>query len=162
MSQSENFQLSFFRRFLFRAILGFVISPLVPGVLVIAIDTVVNGYDPNAVSYGIWFFRLLAVISYIVEAVFVVPIVFLLIKFNRTSMLIFLIFGLLGGICFYVGFVSLSGQLKLFVSTIFENGWRLGKGSWAIGTAAALGTIQALCFWIIARPDVYSARKKSN
>jgi hypothetical protein len=139
----------------FRAIFGFLIAPICPGLiaLIIALPFRIGetGLGPREFSETAWIGGLAAVLGYPVAFVFGVPVYIFLRWRDWNGLPVYVASGALLGLVVYGFYVLLPAYSS--------NGLRgmTAKISYTALTQIPLvttcGVVAALCFWLIARPD---------
>lgn len=123
-----------------RLLVGFLVSPIVPGVLTLLLGAVLG----SKASEAIWLLVLSAVIAYPATVVLGIPAFFVLRRFGLNGVGHYLLAGAFLGALVFVFLAPSHVQTTYF----FQNGWTFL--SVAVGAAA----IASGAFWLIARPDI--------
>lgn len=137
----------------FRTALGFVISPISPGLLsVLLVEPFhVGEFGRREFSEATWVIGLFAVLGYPVAVAFGLPLYVFLRARGWTSLVVYIIAGALLVLLVYVVYVllpeyfsiGLQGVLTKFSNTALVH----------LPSAMICGAVATLAFWLIARPD---------
>lgn len=131
----------------FRMAAGFLVAPVVPGLIIAASVELLGSRDPLSA----WYVELSAALGYPTALVLGIPAYWLTKRYTLTSLAAYAAIGALLGIAAYFG-VFLPG---LLVAPTNPDVWHAMGGSLAFMPAACLsGVVAATAFWLIARPDL--------
>jgi len=134
----------------FRTILGFLLAPISPGLLVAIVAIVAAAFWFPTLGYrqlyeAIWLIKLSAILGYPVALAIGLPLYGLFRWRGWTSFWLYLAVGaLLGAAIYFVYFPRGESQID---STL-----RAGGTPWLVA-GMVCGMIATSCFWLVARPD---------
>ena len=124
-----------------RALLGFLIAPAIPGLLVLMVAVLRGGFGE-----GVWAFSLILPISYLASAIVGLPLYLLLKHFKHHSMLDYTVTGALASLAPIFVVIILPGILS-------ESSQSLASLKIVMVIMVVASGIVSTSFWLIARPD---------
>jgi uncharacterized membrane protein len=136
-----------------RMILGFIIAPLVPGLLLFTLGFAVESFSPaklgsSHLGEGVWLILFSSAVSYPVALVIGVPILLLALRNGFVRWYHSALVGLILGLALSVLLSSIVAQSPVAMNaTLGSFLYFLLFGPW--------GFFVALAFWIVGRPDKY-------
>lgn len=124
-----------------RALLGFLIAPAIPGLLVLMVAVLRGGFGE-----GVWALTLILPISFLASAIVGLPLHLLLTHFKRLNMLDYIIAGVLASLA--------PIAVVIILPWIFsETSQRLASLKIVMVIMVVASGIVSTSFWLIARPD---------
>jgi hypothetical protein len=124
-----------------RALLGFLIAPAIPGLLVLMVAVLRGGFGE-----GVWALTLILPISYLASAIVGLPLHLLLTHFKRQSMLDYTVTGVIASLA--------PIAVVIILPWIFsETSQRLASLKIVMVIMVVASGIVSTSFWLIARPD---------
>ena len=126
-----------------RTIIAWLVSPLVPGVLV-ALPDIFKG----DLTIAGWYIEFSAMAGYPVALVLGVPLYFLSRRRGWTRLTNYLFVGVILGMAAYFG-----AFLPSLANTVQGAGYAIASALIFLPMSALCGVVATLTFWLIARPD---------
>ncbi len=131
-----------------RTILGFLVAPVSPGLLIVILAAVF-GFGKS--GEGIWIIKLSGMLGYPIAIVLGVPLYIFFRTRSWNGLLIYIMAGALLGVMIYLIYIPLGGYSSNGLSGLFERFSNTALVSIPLGMIC--GAVAALSFWLIARPD---------
>ncbi len=132
----------------FRLILGFLVAPISPGLLIV-IPAIVFGF--GNMGEGIWLITLAGMLGYPIAIILGISLFILFRSRGWNGLLIYVMSGAFLGLIIYVISLPFGGYSSSDMLRLFERFSNTAHVHAPLGMIC--GAIAALLFWLIARPD---------